>query len=199
LVNGSPMSAAHAGSALRSAGKLPKRKKRLPLDAPAAETTYAWAQTPLLTRIPRPASGRPISATRPPKSIGMTLHYSRARMDASSPVRDAAASGAARTRPATAGTFRDELVPGGTRFYDSATGEGLGGAVRRRPSTARGNLGGQHLQTSRMRPKFTAATRLFSTHESPEGTESHENAVDEYHELLMEADNEVEEMVKSER
>lgn len=134
----------------------------------------------------------------------MTLHYSRARMDASSPVRDAAAPGAARARPATAGTFRDELVPGGTRFYDSTTGEGLGGAVRRRPSTARGNLGGQHLQTSRMRPKFTAAdrmssTRLFSAHESPERTESCGSAVDDYHELLMEADNEVEEMVQSER
>ena len=58
----------------------------------------------LLTRIPRPGSARPASASRPPQSLRMTLHYSRARMDAPTPVLDAHVP--AHKRPATAGHLR---------------------------------------------------------------------------------------------
>ncbi len=122
-----------------------KKKKRLPRPKPDETVTTCWTHTPLLTRIPRPGSGRPASASRPPRSLQMTLHYSQVRMDAPTPVRDALTP--ARSRPATAGHLRCyELARGAgtTMFLDATTNEPLGGSVelRQRPSTARPDLGG---------------------------------------------------------
>ena len=135
----------------------------------------------------------------------MTLHYSRTRMDAPSPVKDANCT--VRTRPATAGNVRDDLVPGGTQFYDSVTSEPLGGNARRRPSTARASLGGVHLPTGTHHPhsRFTAVARMSSMRLFPAGHENTErsilpaSAMEQYQEMLVEADNEVEEMMKLER
>ena len=46
-----------------------KKKKRLPRPKPDAPVTMCWMQSPLLTRIPRPGSARPASASRPPQSL----------------------------------------------------------------------------------------------------------------------------------
>ena len=134
----------------------------------------------------------------------MTLHYSRTRMDAPSPIKDAGF--AMRTRPATAGPMRDELVPGGMQFYDSVTSEPLGGSARRRPNTARGNLGGQHSQAEAHHApsRFTAAARmssmrLFPAQDLEPNLRMHHGAMNQYRDVLTDAGNEVEEMMQSER
>ena len=164
-----------------------KKKKRLPPPKPDEPVTTCWTHTPLLTRIPRPGSGQPACASRPPRSLQMTLHYSRARMDAPTPVRDALTP--ARSRPATAGHLRCyELARGAgtTMFLDATTNEPLGGSVelRQRPSTARPDLGG-------------AITATFVVQRSaPSASWDYEPS---YQELVEEAETELAKMVTAER
>ena len=136
---------------------------------------------------------------------GMTLHYSRARMDASSPVHDAVP---ARTRPATAGVGRD-LVPGGMQFFDAVTGQPLGGATRQRPVTARGDLGRAGL-SQQGTPKLglshglsVAGRCAWSGHDSiaemDPAIEFEDVGIDGYGSTLRDADIEVEQMIVAER
>lgn len=162
-----------------------KKKKRLPRPKSDETVTMCWTHTPLLTRIPRPGSGRLSSTSRPPRSLQMTLHYSRARMDAPTPVRDALMP--ARSRPATAGHLRGyELARGeNTMFSDPTTNEPLGGSVeqRRRPSTARPDLGGS----------FNV---MFTPRSAPSAPQDYEAS---YLELVEEAESELAKMVMAER
>jgi hypothetical protein len=164
-----------------------KKKKRLPPPKPDEPVTTCWTHTPLLTRIPRPGSGQPACASRPPRSLQMTLHYSRARMDAPTPVRDALTP--ARSRPATAGHLRSyepARGAGTTMFFDATTNEPLGGSVelRQRPSTARPDLGG-------------SITATFVVQRSaPSASWDYEPS---YQELVEEAETELAKMVTAER
>eukprot|EP00802_Teleaulax_amphioxeia_P015619 Tamp_15710.p1 GENE.Tamp_15710~~Tamp_15710.p1 ORF type:complete len:360 (+),score=79.92 Tamp_15710:45-1082(+) len=165
-----------------------KKKKRLPRPKPDAPVTMCWMQSPLLTRIPRPGSARPASASRPPQSLRMTLHYSRARMDAPTPVLDAHVP--AHTRPATAGHLRSAGSVrgyGATMFFDATTREPLGGTVelRGRPSTARPDLGGSYNVTD------TPRSARWSAHETA--------AQSEYLYLVEEAEAELAQMMAAER
>ena len=164
-----------------------KKKKRLPPPKPEPDETMCWRHTPLLTRIPRPGSVRPASASRPPRSLQMTLHYSRARMDDPTPVRGTLTP--ACSRPATAGHLRGyepARGAGTTMFFDATTNEPLGGSVeqRQRPRTARPDLGG-------------SITATFSVPRSaPRASRDYEPS---YLELVEEAESELAKMVTAER
>lgn len=129
----------------------------------------------------------------------MTLHYSRARMDATSPVRDVLVP--TRTRPKTAGQLttytHDESGPC-LVFYDSVTNEPLGGAVRRRPNTARPDIGG--ILASQGSPIAATRSHIDSRIKSEMSSPvADQRQLEGYVQVLEEADAEVEQMVAAER
>ena len=106
---------------------LMRHKQRAPSAKSKPTTSFAWTPTPFQTVVElpsRPGTARPGSAVRPPKSIKMTLHYSRARMDTATAVTGVGLSSP--QRPATAEQ---------SRF---AAGSGNSAALlASRPSTSR--------------------------------------------------------------
>ena len=111
---------------------LMRHKQRAPSAKSKPTTSFAWTPTPFQTVVElpsRPGTARPGSAVRPPKSIKMTLHYSRARMDTATPVTGVGLSSP--QRPATAEQ---------TRFAGKASLLGSGNSTAllvSRPSTSR--------------------------------------------------------------
>jgi hypothetical protein len=169
------------------------RRKKPPATKKAEPMTFWWTPSPFLTSQCRPGSGRPTSALRPPKSIQMTLHYSRERIDAESTVVSVSPS-----RPRSSGTLG---------LGTSTDSFGRSESHARRPATARDDLRG--MASFQGTPKFGTGQRLklsmpgawsaFELADQLNTSKDVDIETERYQELLTKAEEETGRMVASER